>query len=59
MSRAVFVLLGLSTALLLARLVGPGRGSRVGMTLVILAGPAIAVIGPRIWREAVFVDFGY
>ncbi len=59
MSRAVFVLLGLSTALLLAALVRAWRGSRVGMTLVILVGLGIAVVGPRIWREAVFVTFGY
>lgn len=59
MSRVVFVLLGISAALLLTTLVRAWRGSRLAMTLVVLVGLAIAVVGPRLWRQMVFLNFGY
>ena len=59
MSRVVFAAIGLSTALLLAGLVRWRNGPRLAWMLPVLAGLAIAVLGPRLWREGIFLNFGY
>jgi hypothetical protein len=59
MSQVVFAAIGLSTALLLAGLVRWRNGPRPVWMLPVLAGLAIAVLGPRLWREGIFLNFGY
>lgn len=59
MARVVFLALGASTTLLLFLLVSGRGGVRVLRGLPVAAGIAIAVLGPRLWHDAVFVDFGY
>ncbi len=59
MSQVVFVFGALSVTLILAGLVHARRGSRIGMTLVVLAALAIAYLGPHVWHDAVFLNNGY
>lgn len=59
MASAVFAAMALSVTLLLAGLVRWRGWTGVGWALPPLAGLAILTLGPRVWRESVFLTFGY
>ncbi len=59
MSRVVFAVIGLAAALLLAGVVRWRHARGLAWALPVIAGLVIAVLGPRWWREGIFLNFGY
>jgi hypothetical protein len=59
MSRVVFAAMGLAAALFLAGLVLWRHGRGLARAVPVAAGLVIAVLGPRLWREGIFSNFGY
>jgi hypothetical protein len=59
MSRVVFAAIGLAATLLLAGLVRWRDWRGLAWVLPAAAGLMIAVLGPRLWRKGIFLDFGY
>jgi hypothetical protein len=56
---AVFAGLGLSVSLIIIGVVHAHRLAGRATAFALILGITIAALGPRIWRDAVFLNFGY
>lgn len=56
---AVFAGIGLSVSLIIIGVTHAHKSAGWATLFAVILGITIAVLGPRIWRDAVFLDFGY